>query len=636
MINKYNYQSDIIAEMIVMDHHEKVVLGIAPRGGKTRIALEYLEKIIKQQKKNGNTNKHFIFTEGQTFLRSQWKDVCNWLKDNKKISFKFKEVKKVSDLNEDADVYILLPTIFVYTKNRDAIVERIKEMGAGQLIVDEAHNRYLASTFQNYILPIGWERQILLTGTPFVFNRLNQENPGEYYFISVPGAYLIENGIYANVKIDLVSSEYNFTDDDYTTGVGGHRELQPRAVHNEGTIKTLSNVRKKLGSKLKSFKKIMVLATNIEQAEQINNYFNSIGFQSVTSHSGDDLDSDMVHKFKSDPKIQVLVVVNRAGLGFDMPEMDLLLDLKGSYSPQVVMQYIMRVFTKHPQDKEKLFIRVAEPRLFEQDQLLLAFTLSLMNRKYFSRYTGTKNSMDTMDVNLRVRDGEPEDRESNEDRVRFIADYEPIDVFDHVNNIGKESDLYASTNIAALRKRLSVNYKSWPEFEVARDVARRAKYKNKREYQEKCKELGLPPRPHFTYALQGFVNYGDFLGTGRISTHSMTWPSFTDAKKLVRDAKVKDMRDYQKKKNKLSLPTGPQDIYKHLWTNWYDFLGTHKYSKYPLYSEAVNIVRDLGIKVSTDYDKIRKENNLPSSPSRVYGEDWKGWKEFLGTKKEKN
>ena len=50
----------------------------------------------------------------------------------------------------------------------------------------------------------------------------------------------------------------------------------------------------------------------------------------------------------------------------------------------------------------------------------------------------------------------------------------------------------------------------------------------------------IPASPNKTYKNKGWISYGDFLGTGRIANQDRIMKSFKDAKKFVRELKLKN------------------------------------------------------------------------------------------------
>jgi len=104
----------------------------------------------------------------------------------------------------------------------------------------------------------------------------------------------------------------------------------------------------------------------------------------------------------------------------------------------------------------------------------------------------------------------------------------------------------------------------------------------------------------------------------------------------VTSARKFDAYKRSKKPLPRKFPRIPDEYFirKGTWKGWGDFLGypEHKKSKHYLnYRDASRVVRDIGIKNSKEYIRWKdRPLNLPSRPEYFY-EDWKGWKDFLGS-----
>ena len=155
MLNKYDYQPKTI-ENLLKSTHPKLGLFVAPGGGKTRMAAEYLNQILSKDK----NKKHFIFTAGETYLRDQWYEEFHKFYSEGIISFKFKQVRRISDLNDkDTNVFILLPQFFNGDKRSlEKKKNALSKVNLGTLVVDEAHKRFQAKTYKNNILNLKWEK----------------------------------------------------------------------------------------------------------------------------------------------------------------------------------------------------------------------------------------------------------------------------------------------------------------------------------------------------------------------------------------------------------------------------------------------------------------------------------------------
>ena len=119
---------------------------------------------------------------------------------------------------------------------------------------------------------------------------------------------------------------------------------------------------------------------------------------------------------------------------------------------------------------------------------------------------------------------------------------------------------------------------------------------------------------------------------------------FKDAKKFVRSLKIKNYRAWRKyidsKKKPRNIPASPQYTYKNKWMGWGDFLGTKAYgwkknTSFVTFKESQKFIIKIGIKNFREWvswcKKGAKPKNIPFQPSTVYKDEWKGWKDFLGT-----
>ena len=117
------------------------------------------------------------------------------------------------------------------------------------------------------------------------------------------------------------------------------------------------------------------------------------------------------------------------------------------------------------------------------------------------------------------------------------------------------------------------------------------------------------------------------------------WMGFEEAKSFIQNQKIttstefgKWSRSEQRPKN---FPSTPSRSYKDKWKGWNDFLGTKK--SWMHFQEAKAFIQTQGITTIVEFRKWSKSEqrpkNFPSSPHRTYSEEWKGWNDFLGTEK---
>jgi len=95
------------------------------------------------------------------------------------------------------------------------------------------------------------------------------------------------------------------------------------------------------------------------------------------------------------------------------------------------------------------------------------------------------------------------------------------------------------------------------------------------------------------------------------------------------------------------LPKMPERVYKGEWTSWNDFLGVDNSwdgwdrqrkkqgGWWMPYWEAVRFVQKLHLKNKNEYKQAYTDglisDHIPRAPDQTYGDEWTGWKSFLGS-----
>jgi hypothetical protein len=188
--------------------------------------------------------------------------------------------------------------------------------------------------------------------------------------------------------------------------------------------------------------------------------------------------------------------------------------------------------------------------------------------------------------------------------------------------------------------------KQYREFNIARDYARSLQLKTVSEWRKHCK-LGNNPSdisssPHNTYKDEGWISYGDWLGTNRIADGKQEWRSFKESRMFAHSLKLKARKEWVKfarsGQKPTDIPTNVYSVYKDDWKSWADFLGATSIqdrSNYLSFEEAREIVQKLNLNSRNEWLSLCKSGNkpksVPSSADKKYAnEGWKGWKDFLG------
>ena len=187
-------------------------------------------------------------------------------------------------------------------------------------------------------------------------------------------------------------------------------------------------------------------------------------------------------------------------------------------------------------------------------------------------------------------------------------------------------------------------WKGWKDFlktnflpyEDTRAVLKKLQIKSEKQYQaikpQQKKQLGLPANPQDFYEkTRQWEGWSEFLG---IKFHS-----YEQAKIVTQSLKLESINDYLMMaldvRQNLKLPSNPIEYYKKDWKSWKEYLGSsyqsNKRRSFLSYEEARKKVQELGVWSSREFAKNRPVN-IHSLPYVYYKKDWKGWKNFFGTK----
>ncbi|WP_052439732.1 gamma-mobile-trio integrase GmtZ [Vibrio campbellii] len=151
------------------------------------------------------------------------------------------------------------------------------------------------------------------------------------------------------------------------------------------------------------------------------------------------------------------------------------------------------------------------------------------------------------------------------------------------------------------------------------------------EYSQRYKEDELlPSTPSRVYA-NDWVDWFSFLDKEKRAWYS----TYAEASEAAIGLGIQSLLEYkQRYKEDERLPSSPNQIYANDWVDWFSFLDKEKRSWYSTYAEASEAAIGLGIQSQPEYSQRYKEDErLPSTPSRVYANDWVDWFSFLDKEK---
>ncbi len=186
-------------------------------------------------------------------------------------------------------------------------------------------------------------------------------------------------------------------------------------------------------------------------------------------------------------------------------------------------------------------------------------------------------------------------------------------------------------------------------FEDARASAHSLNIKSKGEWAEWSKSderpADIPANPPLVYKYQGWVGWGDWLGTGNVSPINKEFLPYEEARAFARSLGFKGTSEWKEwaktKARPDNIPNNAARAYKNKgWIDWGDWLGTGVVANYNRvflpFQQARDYIHKLGLKNKNEWtgwakSKLRPEN-IPADPPGVYkNSGWNGWGDWLGT-----
>ncbi len=495
-----NYQKEVINTLHKNIEDNKIsVVGLCPNAGKTLISLRFIEEYLVKYP----ANKILMLCEGQDVLRKQnysvmYEDISEGVKfcrlDANNIVTYIEDGKEVStsllDLN-NFDVVITLP---------QTIDNKELPFKFDLVIVDEAHNRYFSEQLQRVINNNSGCNQILMTGTPSSYIQSNleaEESNKELPFdlIIIPMVDIYYGGLklnekwFANTSYYVSSTNISIDDIKYLDLYNDEDELKRDVVLSEedNTLIFDNAIEKLITEQIKYLKEsesIVSKATSL-----VNSFSNSFNFKNIAEITNNKLIQQainslgktmwvcysqdfarLVHKklvdlgintlisisdnigsdvniniFQEDESVKCLVVVNRATLGFNMPELSNVVDLTGSRNLNRIYQLYSRITRVSKNSLNKRYFKIGFKNEVELTKQVMNCALSLMGdniKLYNGTNSKTINFIDKVKVTSNVcketsytNDKNPsvtkdDKRKNKKNRKQDIIDLSGLDILD--------------------------------------------------------------------------------------------------------------------------------------------------------------------------------------------------------------
>jgi Helicase conserved C-terminal domain/Type III restriction enzyme, res subunit len=182
-------------------------------------------------------------------------------------------------------------------------------------------------------------------------------------------------------------------------------------------------------------------------------------------------------------------------------------------------------------------------------------------------------------------------------------------------------------------------------FEEAREFARGRKLKSFTEWRHwsktDAKPSDIPANPQQVYRNQGWISWGDWLGTGYVAVGLRNYLPFRQARTYVQRLKLKSVAEWQKYcksgKKPEEIPAHPYRFYEgEGWSGIRDWIGAEELPVYLPFKKARAYARKLGLRNQEAWIKHcksgKKPKDIPAHPGGVYkGNGWSGYGDWLGT-----
>ncbi len=347
-----DYQQEAVS--FLNDNDGKLVLAMCPSSGKTETIIYYLN-----EQYNLNPNLKVLILPHST----------NVLLDNfyQRLELRNVDFSYSTDINDDVNVHVILP------QNHNKITGHYD-----LIIIDEAHENYLAKTIQGIIKKTQAGKEILLTGTP---SKFIGKKDYKFFFVALSD---IDKSLMPKLRVEIVESEY-----EWNGNYCYERELKKSFKFK---TKETNNILKKIFDSVlkcdeKSIKKTIIVCRDINHSKLVKSYLDSIGFYSEISNSENDKNSELVSKFKNN-EFNILIVVNRARLGYDDYDLINLIDMSGTLNPNVIYQMMARVL-RGTDSHQKKYIRItSKDDDIYNSEIATSVSLMLMHKKYIEKFNG--------------------------------------------------------------------------------------------------------------------------------------------------------------------------------------------------------------------------------------------------------
>jgi superfamily II DNA or RNA helicase len=359
---------------------------------------------------------------------------------------------------------------------------------------------------------------------------------------------------------------------------------------------------------------------------------------------------ELLREFRDAPSA---VITNARCLteGVDVPNVDAVLFADPRRSMIDIVQAVGRALRKNPKKHDKIGY-VLLPVLVEDGQTVDEFLQSSAFKEIGRVLAVLSTHDERIAEEFRAIEGGGK-RNPRESRIIFSGDI-PV-------GVRLSAEEFADRCRARVWQRVAqIN---WRPFAEARDWVRSLGLSGEaqwRSYRQgglaglPMRPRDIPTNPNVIYRDKGWVNWGDWIGTGFIALYLRQYRNFADARAFVRALRLTNQlqwRRYSQGRLDISprlppdIPAAPWLVYaREGWIGLGDWLGTGVIAtnerKFLPFKSARTFARRFGLKSKSEWREYcngelslsPRPSNIPKQPSKVYASSgWSGWGDFLGS-----
>ena len=395
------------------------VLAAAPNSGKTIMAIAWLEKYLE----DNPTHRVLILAHNQRQLRDQFCDEI----DESNVNFTYEKAdSSESFLDSMKQVVVTIPRTII-----GSLDNINNQHHFDLLIVDEAHHYYVAEEgmVSRIINKYNFDKQLLLTGTPsqFIAQKMN--------IIPVSLEELVHGGYCSDPIVTIVKTTSKITEKD----INKDEELKKSIIIDKNeTFTALDNLLPIIEERISvngwrnsidKLSRTLIVCRRIDQSNDVADYFEALGIETLLSTSSYDPISENIKKFTTNDENKILIVVDRAILGFNFPELISIIDMKYGKNINNLFQLFNRITRLHPvSETQKYYFKVVPNLLQEKYTYMLAAAISLLLEENYLKYNGYTSC----DLKVRVRSCHKNIKSSSRNKLSTTFRNQPIDYLDIV------------------------------------------------------------------------------------------------------------------------------------------------------------------------------------------------------------